>query len=284
MVSDRWRLVTTRYPEFKWQQMRLLNKKALVTGSSRGIGKAIALRLAREGAEVVIHFNHNRQEAEAVAASIRNAGGQSHVLQADLFDSRQAVRLGEEAWAVLGSVDYLVNNAGVSYKKHFLDTTQEDIDYFTNINFKGSLLLTQTIARKMVAAKVEGSIYTLTSINGIQPGVGFSVYGASKGALETLMKGVALELAPHHIKVNTVAVGAIETDINAAVWQDEEKLKTVQRHIPMGRLGKAEEVAAIVCDLLASGSYLTGSTIKIDGGWLLKSGYQNPSLYDDENP
>jgi glucose 1-dehydrogenase len=263
--------------------MRLANKKALVTGSSRGIGKAIALALAKEGAEVVIHFHSNRKEAEAVAATIHNAGGKSHVLQANLIESSQAIKLAEEAWAILGSVDYLVNNAGVSYKKHFLDTTIEDVGFFTNINFKGTLLLTQAIAKKMVKEKVEGAIYTVTSINGIQPGVGFSVYGATKGALETLMKGVALELAPHNIKVNTVAVGAVETDINAAVWQDPEKLETVQNNIPLGRMGKAEEVAAIVCDLLASGSYLTGSTIKVDGGWLLKSGYQNPALYDPEN-
>ena len=258
---------------FQFNAMRLLNKKALVTGSSRGIGKATALKLSAEGAEVVIHFNQNKKEAEAVVAAIQKAGGKAHLLQADLFDPLQAIKLGEEAWDILGSIDFLVNNAGVSYKKHFLDTTSDDVDYFTNINFKSTLLLTQTIAKKMVKANVEGSIYTITSINGIQPGVGFSVYGATKGALETLMKGVALELASHNIKVNTLAVGAVETDINVAVWQDAEKQKMVNCHIPLGRFGKAEEVAAVLCDLLSSGSYVTGSTIKIDGGWLLKRGY-----------
>lgn len=262
--------------------MKLLNKKALVTGSSRGIGKAIAILLAKEGAEVVIHYLHNKAEADMVAASIKNDGGKVHVLQADLSDAQQAIALGEKAWNITGGIDFLINNAGVSYKKHFLDTTIADIDYFTNINFRGSLLLTQTVAKKMVACHIEGSIYTITSINGVQPGVGFSVYGATKGALETLMKGVALELAPHHIKINTVAVGGVATDINAGIWQDAEKLGTVENNIPMGRLGKPEEIAAIVCDLLTSGSYMTGSTIKIDGGWLLKNGYQNPDLYDPE--
>jgi NAD(P)-dependent dehydrogenase (short-subunit alcohol dehydrogenase family) len=244
--------------------MRLINKKALVTGSSRGIGRAVALQLAKEGAEVVIHYQKNKEEAEKVAETIRENGGRCYILQADLFDFTQAIELGEEAWEL---------------SKHFLDTTPEDVDYFTNINFKSTLLLTQTIAKKMAADKVEGSIYTITSINGIQPGPGFSVYGATKGALETLMKGVALELAPHNIKVNTLAVGAVETDINAAVWQDAEKQKIVNSYIPMGRFGKAEEVAAVLCDLLSSGSYITGSTVKIDGGWLLKSGYHNPIVY-----
>lgn len=259
---------------------QLENKKALVTGSSRGIGKAIALQLASEGAEVVLHYHQNKEEAEAVRAEIGNRGGKAYLLQADLADVPQVIRCGEEAWSTLGTIDILINNAGVSHKKHFLDSTTEDVDYFTNINFKGTLFLTQTIAKKMVAAKTEGSIYTITSINGIQPGVGLSVYGATKGALEILMKGVALELAPHNIKVNTLAIGAIETDMTAPVWQDEERLQLVNDNIPMGRLGQPEEIAKLVSGLLASDSYMTGTTITIDGGWLLKHGYQAPKRYD----
>jgi NAD(P)-dependent dehydrogenase (short-subunit alcohol dehydrogenase family) len=131
----------------------------------------------------------------------------------------------------------------------------------------------------MVMANKPGCIYTITSINAIQPGVGLSVYGASKGALETLMKGVALELAPHNINVNTFAVGAIRTDMNADTWQNDEKLKTVSSNIPSGRLGEPDEIAAVVCGLLATGSYMTGATIIIDGGWTLKHGYTNPAPY-----
>src|SRR6185437_7088956 len=197
---------------------------------SRGIGKAIVQQLAKEGAEVVIHYKGNKIEAEGIARVIKNAGGKVHLLQADLFDINQAIKLAEDAWNAMGGVDFLINNAGVSYKKHFLDTTIEDLDYFTNINFKSTLLLTMTIAKKMVTSNVPGSIYTITSVNAIQPGVGFSVYGATKGALETLMKGVALELAPHNIKVNTFVLGGIETDINAVIWQNAEKLKTVSEN------------------------------------------------------
>jgi NAD(P)-dependent dehydrogenase (short-subunit alcohol dehydrogenase family) len=263
--------------------MKLLNKKALVTGSSGGIGKAIVLQLAEEGAEVVVHYNKNKAESEAVVRAIENGGGKAHLLQADLFDINEAVRLGEDAWDILGGMDFLINNAGVSYKKHFLDTTIEDLDYFTNINFKSTLLLTRTIAKKMVSSGTGGAIYTITSVNGIQPGAGFSVYGATKGALETLMKGVALELAPHNIKVNTLAVGAVETAINAEARQDMEMFKTITDNIPMGRFGRPAEVASLLCNLLSADSYMTGSTIRIDGGWLLKTGYRNPEAYQDGN-
>jgi glucose 1-dehydrogenase len=253
--------------------MKLSNKTALITGSSRGIGKALALQLATEGAEVLIHYHTNKEEAENVSELIKQSGGRSHILQADLADPAQAVYLGEQAWKILKRVDYLINNAGVSYKKNFLDTTLNDLDFFFSVNLKGTLLLTQTIAKKMVEDKVQGSIYTITSVNAIQPGLGFSVYGATKGALETLMKGVALELAPYNILVNTVVVGAVQTDINAAVWQDAEKRKTVESNIPIARFGKPEEIAAVICSLLSSGTYLTGSSIKVDGGWLLRIGH-----------
>lgn len=257
----------------------LLHKKALLTGATGGIGKAIALQLAEQGTEIVLHYHGVKEEAESLAGTITAVGGKVHILQADLSDTDQAIRLGEEAWTLMGGIDFLINNAGVSYKKHFLDTTTEDVDHFVNINFKGTLWLTHTVAKKMVLSSTEGSIYTITSINGIQPGVGLSVYGATKAALETLMKGIALELAPHNIKVNTIAPGGIATPINAAVWQDEDRLRTVNENIPMGRLGQPEEIAAVVCNLLASGTYMTGTTITIDGGWMLKHGYAQPEKY-----
>lgn len=260
--------------------MRLTTKKALVTGASRGIGRAIALHLAKEGCAVVVHYHKNREEADAVADTIRISGGTAYVLQADLADVAQAIRLGEEAWNVVGGLDFLINNAGVSYKKHFLDVAEADFDQFATVNFKSTTFLTQTVARKMVEQEVAGSIYTITSVNGIRPGVGLSVYGATKGALETLMKGVAMELGPHGITVNTIAVGAIETDMNRAVWENPELLKEVNNGIPAGRFGQPEEVAAVVADLLASGRYVTGATITIDGGLLLMRGYGKPGRYE----
>lgn len=262
------------------EPMRLATKTALVTGSSRGIGKAIALRLAQEGCAVVIHCRDNHDEADAVAETIRANGGTAHVLATDLADYQQAIRLGEEAWAITGGLDFLVNNAGISLNRHFLDVTETDFDQVANVNLKSTTFLTQTVARKMVETGREGSIYTITSVNGIRPGLGLSLYGATKGALETLMKGVAMELAPHGIRVNTLVLGAIDTDMTASVRDNPELLKTVNEGIPMGRFGQPDEIAAVVADLLASGSYMTGASITIDGGLLLMRGYGKPTKYD----
>ncbi|GAB2565220.1 SDR family NAD(P)-dependent oxidoreductase [Spirosoma areae] len=260
--------------------MRLATKKALVTGASRGIGKAIALRLAQEGCAVVIHYHENREEAEVVAQTIRQNGGTAHLLQADLTDVQQAIRLGEQAWEIAGGLDSLINNAGISYKQHFLDITEADFEAFTSVNFRSTTFLTQTVARKMAETGTEGSIYTITSVNGIRPGLGLTMYGATKGALETLMRGVAMELAPHNIKVNTLALGAIDTDMTAPVRGNPELLKTVNEGIPMGRFGQPDEIAAVVVDLVVSGSYLTGASITIDGGLLLMRGYGKPTKYE----
>ncbi|WP_460954513.1 SDR family NAD(P)-dependent oxidoreductase [Spirosoma litoris] len=261
--------------------MRLKHKKALVTGASQGIGKAIALQLAEEGCDVVVHYHENREDAETVADFIRQKGGTAHLLQADLQETAQAIQLGEQAWAVAGGLDILINNAGVSYKKHFLDVTEADFEQFNAVNFRSTTFLTQSVARNMVKHNVAGSIWTITSVNGIRPGLGLTLYGATKGALETLMKGVAMELGPHNIRVNTVAVGAIQTDINRAVWENPDLLQEVADGIPAGRLGQPEEIASVVVDLIASGSYMTGSTITIDGGLLLMRGYGKLGPYRD---
>ncbi|MFN4146571.1 MAG: SDR family NAD(P)-dependent oxidoreductase [Runella sp.] len=260
--------------------MRLLQKKALVTGASRGIGRAIALQLAREGCAVGVHYHTKTDEAQQVADQIESMGAKAWLFQADLGESNQMIQLGNEAWEKMQGIDYLINNAGVSYKKHFLDHNLDDVNHFVNINFKGTLFLTQTIARHMVESQSEGSIYTITSVNGIRAGLGLSVYGASKAALEILMQGIALELSPHNIKVNTIAVGAVETDINAAVWQNPELLQSINEGIPLGRFGRPDEVASVVVDLLSSGSYLTGASLTLDGGLLLMRGYGKTQKYN----
>lgn len=261
---------------------RLENKNALVTGASRGIGKAIALQLAKQGANVIVHYHNEGAAAKKVAEEIGREGVKTETIKADLSNLQEVFSLADTAWKAFDGIDLLVNNAGISYKKHFLDTQPEDVDAFFNTNFKGSFFLTQAVAAKMVE-RDSGSIITITSVNGIRPGLGLSAYGASKAALENVMKGAAMELAPHNIRVNTIAVGAVETDMNAAVRNDAALLQEVNRGIPMGRFGLPEEVAAVVCDLLASGSYLTGSTITLDGGLLLMRGYGKPGRYTKGN-
>lgn len=260
--------------------MRVNTKQALITGASQGIGKAIAIQLAKAGCDVVVHYHEHRDDADSVAEAIRQMGRNAYVLQADLQETAQAIQLAEQAWSVAGGLDILVNNAGVSYKKHFLDLTEADFEEFSSVNFRSTTFLTQAVARNMVKHNVAGSIWTVTSVNGIRPGVGLSLYGATKGALEILMKGVAMELGPHNIRVNTLAVGAIQTDINRAVWENPDLLQEVVDGIPAGRLGQPDEIANVLVDLITSGTYMTGSTITIDGGLLLMRGYGKPKPYE----
>lgn len=251
-------------------------RKALVTGASQGIGRAIAVQLAQKGYDVVIHYHTNRADAEEVAAEVRTAGREAFLVQADLQDTLQAVVLGEKAWELAGGLDVVVNNAGVSGKSPFLEITEEQFDHFNQVNFRSTVFLTQTLARRMVEHKVAGSIWTITSVNGLRPGVGFSLYGATKGAVETLMKGAAMELAPYGIRVNTLAIGAVETEINRAVLDNSDLLQAINSGIPMGRFGLPEEIAAVLVDMVQSGSYMSGSTLVIDGGLLLMRGYGKP--------
>ena len=253
--------------------MELANKKALVTGASQGIGKAIALKLGSMGCTVGIHYHSNEAKANDVKHEISKAEGNAMIFKADMRDHEQVLKLAEDSWKALNGIDILINNSGVSDKTDFLDTTQADFDHYNLVNYKSVFFLTQAIARKMVFSKNQGAIYTITSVNGIRPGYGFSAYGSSKGAVETLMKGVALELANYNIRVNTIAAGAIQTDINASVWQDPVLLNHVNNGIPMNRLGQPDEVAALIAALLTSDSYLTGASISLDGGLLLMRGY-----------
>jgi NAD(P)-dependent dehydrogenase (short-subunit alcohol dehydrogenase family) len=256
-----------------------MKKTALVTGGSRGIGKAIALEMGEKGIDVIISYVQNKEDAEIVVDELTQMGRRACAIRADMGKVDDVLRLGDLAWNSFGKIDYLINNAGISLTKHILDCTLEDFESLNNVNFRGTFLLSQFIARKMIETQIQGSIYTVTSINAILPGVGKALYGATKGALETMMKGMALDLSPHSININTLAVGAIETDMTAAVIKDQDFLKRVEAGIPLSRLGKPIEVARVIVGLLETGNYMTGSTITIDGGWLIKNGFENPGKY-----
>jgi len=253
-------------------------KRALVTGASRGIGKAIAIELCHKGYEVIVHYNNNKEQAQDVWREIHDNGNKAYLINGNIGDHSDVIEIATKCFEEFGGINLLINNAGISYKRTFWETTLYDINSFMDVNFKGTYLLTQEITRRMIEGDVKGSVYTITSINGISPGIGFSGYGASKGALECAMKGVALELAQYNIMVNTIAIGGIMTDINSSVWKDKEKLQMVNSSIPLGRLGRPSEVARTLCSIVESNSYMTGNTIVIDGGWLLKHGYEKLGL------
>jgi NAD(P)-dependent dehydrogenase (short-subunit alcohol dehydrogenase family) len=260
--------------------MLLQDQIVFVTGSSRGIGRAIALEAAREGADVIVHYRASSMQADEVVAAIHNIGRQAVALKADWGNPNDVCHAAQEAWDAFGRIDVLVNNAGISIKNHILDVSLKEFETLWHVNVRGPFLVTQEIARRMVKQNIAGRILTVTSVNGLKPGFGFSAYGGTKGALEAMMKGIALDLSPHGITVNTLAVGAVKTDMNAVVLHDPDALKMVEKGIPLGRMGSPQEIAELTCALISShASYMTGSTIVADGGLLMMRGYSPPQPY-----
>lgn len=256
---------------------RLEGKRVLVSGASRGIGRAIALRCANCGASVIAHYGESQAAALSLQKEVLDSGGRIVLVRGDWSDPEAVRRVVSEAWDAFGGLDALVNNAGVSLKRHFLDTTDEELDLLWRVNVRGVFVATREVAGRMVDATLEGKILTVTSVNGLRPGAGFSAYGATKGALEILMKAVALDLSPHNILVNTLAVGAVATDMNRSVSENADALRTVEEGIPLHRMGSVDEIGAVVCALLDDeNSYMTGNTVTVDGGLLLNRGYGNP--------
>jgi len=238
----------------------LQGQTALVTGGSRGIGRAIALQLARAGARVVIHYHRNREAAESVA---KEAGG-ARLVQADL---RSMPEVDELARSLAGTgFDILINNAGVWGFTPLGSTPLETLEAMLDVNVKSVFWLTQALLPLLN----EGArIVNLSSIAGrIGRAGGRSVYGASKAAVDAFTKNWALELAPRKIRVNAVAPGYIDTDMTAGYFSDPKILQHAVERQPFGRLGHAEEVADVVLFLCSPASYwVTGESVNVSGGF-----------------
>lgn len=249
--------------------MKLEGKVALVTGSSQGIGQAIAIRLASEGADIVIDYRSHAEGAEETKAKVEEAGRKGLVIKADLgivSDIRQMV---ESAIQHFGKLDILVNNAGLEKNAAFWEVTQEDYDNVLNVNLKGVFFATQAIVQHLKETQRTGKIINISSVHEELPFPHFTAYCASKGGVKMMMRNLAVELGPLGITVNNVAPGAIETAINKSLLNDPEKLGAVLKNIPLNRMGKPEDVAAMVAFLASSDAdYITGSTFFVDGGLL----------------
>ena len=246
---------------------RLVGKIAIVTGSSSGIGQGIALRFASEGASVVIDFRGHPDAAEETRAKAEALGGKAIVVRADVSKITDTENLVAEAWKQLGGCDVLVNNAGVEKNAAFVDVTEEDYDMVLDINLKGAFFLTQAFVRRLRDAKLPGSVINISSVHEDMVFPNFSTYCASKGGMRMLMRDLAVELGPLNIRVNNIAPGAIDTPINAALLEDKPKLNALLANIPLGRLGKPEDVAGMAAFLASEdGAYVTGSTFFVDGG------------------
>lgn len=237
-------------------------KKALVTGSSRGIGRAIAVRLAKDGYFVYVHAAGNLEKARETAEIITQNGGEAEVVTADLCDVNQTKSLLE----IVRNVDILVLNASVQYRNHWQSIPLEQCYDQLNCNFVSSLLLIQAAADHMKAQKW-GRIITIGSVQEVKPHPDMLIYSASKAAQSNMVHSLSLQLAADGITVNNVAPGVIYTDRNVEALSDPEYAKKVTASIPVGFYGEPEDCAGIVSLLCSDqGRYITGQTIYVDGG------------------
>lgn len=250
----------------------LLDRSALVTGSSRGIGKAIAEGLRRCGASVMLHASSmdERLEEAAVELAAIDAPGRIASVAANLADPAAPQILCDTTRAALGRIDILVLNASVQIRNHWLDVTAEEFDMQVAVNVRSSLCLMQQAVPEMKAAGW-GRVLTLGSVQQDRPAPPLPVYAATKAALMNLVRTTALDLAPHGITVNCLSPGLIETDRNLVVRDTPEKLAAILERVPVGFVGQPGDcvgAALLLCS--DAGRYVTGADWRIDGGWGLK--------------
>jgi glucose 1-dehydrogenase len=249
--------------------MRLEGKRALVTGSSRGIGKGIVLAFAREGADVVINYVGQRDEAERTRAEAAKSGRRVAVLQADVSIPAKARDLVDRSIAELGGLDILVNNAGIEKRAPFLEMTESDYRAVIDVDMTAPFFLSQAFVCHLRHTNHPGRIINISSVHEELPFPHFTSYCMAKGGLKMMMRNLAIELGDCGITVNNIAPGAIETPINRNMLQDPQKVSALMANIPMRRLGKTGDVAGVAVFLASSeADYITGATIVVDGGLL----------------
>lgn len=249
--------------------MKLEGKVALVTGSAQGIGQAIAIRLAQEGADIIVDDRALGQSAQETADAITKLGRRVHMIQGDLANTDDDRRVITEGVEKMGKIDILVNNAGVEKHADFWDVTEKDFDFVLQINLRGTFFITQDFVNHLRATNRPGRVINISSVHEELPFPHFSTYCASKGALKMLCRDLAVELGPLGITVNNIAPGAIDTPINTALLNNPQLLELLKSKIPLGRLGKPDDVSGLAAFLASDdAAYVTGSTFVVDGGLL----------------
>jgi len=247
----------------------LKGKKALVTGSSRGIGRGIALALAKQGADVAINYRSEKKEAEKVISEIKKMKRDAFVAQADVSSVDEVIRMFSEVKKHWGNLDILVNNAGIVAYADFESMTEEEWDKIMDVNLKGQFLCSREAVKLMGKG---GRIINIASIASGGVGVGFSRiahYTASKGGVVALTENMALDLAAKGINVNAIAPGIIETDMTKDMLGDEKAKAGLMARIPKGRVGKPKDIGAAAAFLASDeADYVTGTVLYVDGGWL----------------
>lgn len=247
--------------------MKLKDKVAIITGSSRGIGKAIAKRFSTEGAKIVVNYRQTADLAEAVVNDIDSSGGEAISVQADVSKRAQTDRLRDETLHAFGQIDILVSNAGIIIDKPYIESTEEDWNAAIDSNLRGFFNVTQSILPHMIERNYGRVIVTGSIINEVADfgGNKYAVCTASKGGILNMMHPIAAEMARHGITVNSISPGYIATEMLGEI--DAEGLEEALRLVPMRRYGKPEEIAAAMAFLASDdAAYITGQTIRVNGG------------------
>lgn len=242
----------------------LTDKIAVITGASRGIGKATAIYMAKLGAQVVINYNGSEEKAREVQKEIIEAGGRAYIYRCDVSDFRQCERFVKEITAKFGRIDILVNNAGITKDGLLMSMSEEDFDRVLQVNLKGTFHMIRFASRQMLRQRF-GRIINMASVVGVAGNAGQANYAASKAGVIGLTKSVAKELASRGITVNAIAPGYISTDMTGQL--KEEVKKEIAAAIPLGTLGEPEQVAYAAAFLASDeAAYITGQVLHVDGG------------------
>jgi glucose 1-dehydrogenase len=260
---------------------KLKGQSALVTGASSGIGKAIAIELARAGAQVIVNYYGSEEGAKDTIEEIESAGGKAIAIKADVSQEEQVQSMFRQMFEAFGTIDILVNNAGLQKDAAFLDMTLADWQKVIDINLTGQFLCAREAAREFMRRGIvkersvaAGKIICISSVHEVIPWAGHVNYAASKGGVMLFMKSIAQELAPHKIRVNSIAPGAIKTPINNEAWETREAEKKLLELIPYGRVGEPLDVAKAAVWLASDDSdYVQGASLLIDGGMALYPGF-----------
>jgi glucose 1-dehydrogenase len=262
--------------------LSLDGQKALVTGAGSGIGAAVAQALAAAGAAVAVNYRSRADEGEAVLQQIRAAGGEAVSVEADVSDEAAVLRMFDAVQRAFGRIDILVANAGVQRDAAFAAMTLAQWHGVLDANLTGQFLCLREAVRRFLAqglapaSKARGKIVCMSSVHELIPWAGHVNYAASKGGVMQLMKSVAQEVAPHGIRVNGIAPGAIATGINDETWSTPEAKQRLLRLIPYGRVGEADDVARAAVWLLSDeADYVVGTTLFVDGGMSLYPAFRD---------